>query len=249
MTLEAEARGSGAPQYARFTRRLRGIVIDWMIVTIMLFGALFIATTQRNDDVSRAIGILAVVVMILYEPVLVSLTGGTLGHYFSNLRVVDDGHGGNVSFLKALARLIVKSLLGWFSFLVMMATRRNQAIHDLMTRSTVQTRDAANAKPHHYIAERTDFEGPAMPSRLRRLGVISGYLLLLIFIFLAGYTAIVVIGGVSAACINGGNCPVSFKLFETAWSLAWLLGSAICIGLGWRGKLPGARRAAAVVAA
>jgi uncharacterized RDD family membrane protein YckC len=126
MNLEAEAPAL-TPRYARFTRRLRGIVIDWIVAMILLFGALLVASLMRSDHFSRVLGILVVIVLVLYEPVLVSLTGGTLGHYFSNLRVVDERDQGNVSFLKALARLALKSLLGWYSFIVMTATRRNQA--------------------------------------------------------------------------------------------------------------------------
>ena len=155
------------PRYARFTRRLRGIMIDWVVAMILLFGALLVASSIRSDHFARTLGILVVLVLVLYEPILVSLTGGTLGHYFTNLRVVDERDQGNVSFLKALARFVLKGLLGWYSFIVMTATRRNQAIHDLLTRSTVQIRDPAKARPRDYITERTDFQGPDMPSRRR----------------------------------------------------------------------------------
>ncbi len=125
-------------RYARFSRRLKAILIDWIIALFVVFGAVFVAISLRSDTVSRMLGFLVVAVLVLYEPILVSFTGGTLGHTFANLRVVDENHGGNVSFAKALARLALKSLLGWYSFLVMAATRRNQAVHDLLTRSTVQ---------------------------------------------------------------------------------------------------------------
>src|SRR5258707_8979987 len=157
------------PRYARFPRRLRGIIIDWILAMVLLFGALFVAASVGSDHVSRTLGILVVVVLILYEPVLVSLTGGTLGHYFTNLRVVDERDQGNVSFLKALARFALKSLLGWYSFIVIAATRRNQAMHDLLTRSTVQIRDPAKARPNDYITERADFQSPDMPSTPRHV--------------------------------------------------------------------------------
>jgi len=44
---------------------------------------------------------------------LISLTGGTIGHRRVNLRVVDDRTRGNVSFPKAVARTVVKGVLGW----------------------------------------------------------------------------------------------------------------------------------------
>lgn len=217
------------PRYARFTRRLRGIVIDWIVVMMLLYGALLVASSMGSDHFSRTLGIVVVIVLVFYEPILVSLIGGTLGHYFSNLRVVDEHDQGNVSFLKALARFALKSLLGWYSFIVMTATRRNQAIHDLLTRSTVQIRDPAKARPHDYITERADFQGPDMPSRLRRAAVVCVYLLLA---FLAYEFALVVAEAARFAAAEQ----------SLALALIWLAGSAACVGLGWRGKLLGARR-------
>jgi RDD family protein len=232
-----------APRYARFTRRVRGIVIDWIVAVTLVFGAVLVATSVRSDGFSRALGILVVMVLVLYEPVLVSRTGGTLGHYFSNLRVVDERNGGNVSFAKALARLALKSLLGWYSFIVMAATRRNQAVHDLLTRSTVQIRDPANARPHHYIIERKDLQNPNMPSRLRRATVICLYLLLAFFIYGLAFVAVVETGNLSEACLDNNFCSVGDRLFVSASALVWIAVGAACIGLGWRGSLPGARRA------
>jgi hypothetical protein len=224
------------PRYARFPRRLRGIIIDWILAMALLFGALFIAASVGSDHVSRTLGILVVLVLLLYEPVLVSLTGGTLGHHLTNLRVVDGRRGGNVSFPKAVARLALKSLLGWYSFIVMTATRRNQAMHDLLTRSTVEIRDPAKARPHHYITERPDFQSPDMPSRRRR-SVVIGVYLLVVFVVVAAAT-----GVLSPACINNGNYSAVERFFNLALALIWLGASAACVGFGWRGRLLGARR-------
>ena len=72
-------------------------MLDWIIAMAILFGAVLVAVSIQNDGFSRTLGFLVVITLFLYEPVLVSLAGGTLGHYFTNLRVVDDRHGGNVS--------------------------------------------------------------------------------------------------------------------------------------------------------
>src|SRR5215468_575329 len=170
---------AATPAYARFSRRVRGLAIDWIVFSLLLAGSWFLATALRSDSVGRYIGFSAIVIFLLYEPVLVSLTGGTIGHYLSNLRVVDDRTKGNVGLLKAFARFVIKSLLGWYSFISIGITRRHQAVHDLMTFSTVQIRDLAKAQPHQYLRERTVFNDPRMPSRMRRLVVILGYLLLI----------------------------------------------------------------------
>ncbi|HLX17564.1 MAG TPA: RDD family protein [Bradyrhizobium sp.] len=72
-----------APRYARFSRRLRAMLLDWIIAVIVIFGALLLVTAVRNDNFSRGLGIVVVVAVVLYEPILVSRMGGTLGHYFT----------------------------------------------------------------------------------------------------------------------------------------------------------------------
>src|SRR5258707_4886272 len=138
MSTDADGFLMSAPRYARFSRRLRGIVVDWIIAMTVMFGAVLLAVTIGSDNFSRALGIPVLLALLLYEPVLVSFTGGTLRHYFTNLRVVRDRNGRNVSFLKGWAPVVIKGLLGWYSFLVIEATRRNQAVHDLLNRSTLQ---------------------------------------------------------------------------------------------------------------
>ena len=174
-----EAPVTSAPKYARFSRRFRGLVLDWMILMAILFGALTLTSTVRNDNFSRVLGILVIAVLLLYEPVLVSFTGSTLGHYFANLRVVDERSGGNVSFLKACARVVIKGVLGVYSFVTLAATRRNQAVHDLLTKSTVQIRDPAKALPGQYVNERNGTADTSLPSRGRRVATIFVYLALM----------------------------------------------------------------------
>jgi uncharacterized RDD family membrane protein YckC len=230
------------PRYARFSRRVRGMMLDWIITLIVIFGAVLVATTVGSDHLSRPLGILVVIALLLYEPVLVSFTGGTLGHYFSNLRVVDEDSGGNVSFLKACARVVIKGVLGWYSFIVMTATRRNQAVHDLLTESTVQIRDPAKALPYQYITERTELSDSNMPSRWRRLAVMVCYLLLIFAIYIGVLGGVMTMGGLSRGCLDNTYCSTGERMVSIAMPLLLLAASALCIALGWRGKLFGARR-------
>jgi uncharacterized RDD family membrane protein YckC len=237
MSFDAEASMTPKPQYARFSRRFRGIALDWTIAMAIIFGALLVAVSVQNDNFSRALGILVVTALLLYEPVLVSFAGGTLGHYFTNLRVVDERNGGNVSFLKACGRVVIKGLLGWYSFVILAATRRNQAIHDLMTRSTVQIRDPAKALPGQYVTERGEQANVNIPSRLRRVIVICVYLLLVFILDSA-----VAVGFLSRGCINNNYCSAGERIVSLAGYLTLLAMTALVIALGWKGKLFGARK-------
>lgn len=232
----------GVPLYARFSRRLKGIFFDWLIAISVIFAAIFVAVTVQNDNFSRWLGILVVVALLLYEPLLVPTTGGTLGHWLTNLRVVDERTGGNVSVLKACARVLIKGVLGWYSFVVLAATRRNQAIHDLLTRSTVQIRDPAKARAGQYIMERTDLSEPGMPSRLRRLVVIVIWLALAFCGLMAVSTGIVAAGMLSASCIDRNVCSGAERILTLATGLALVAMTALIIVFGWKGRLFGARR-------
>src|ERR1700704_1992335 len=89
------------PRYARFSRRLRGLMIDQIVFLLLLAGTLAVVIALRSDSIGRYLGFAAIAVFLLYEPVMVSLSGSTIGHYLTNLRVVDDRTKGNVSFAKA----------------------------------------------------------------------------------------------------------------------------------------------------
>ncbi|MBR0826536.1 RDD family protein [Bradyrhizobium manausense] len=237
---------SAAPRYARFSRRLRGMLLDWMIAMAVLFGAVALASNIRSDTAARALGVAAVALLLLYEPLLVSRFGGTLGHIWTNLRVVDD-RGGNVSFAKALARFVIKSLLGWYSFVIMAATRRNQTVHDLLTRSTVQMRDAAKARAGQFIAERQEINDAAMPSRLRRTLVTLAWLAVGIILYVVTLDAVLQAGlqaGVlSNDCLDRNYfCSPAERVISIAAAVVLLVMLAVVIGLGWRGRLFGARR-------
>ena len=231
-----------SPLYARFNLRFRGILVDWMIVTAIMFGAIFIAVTVANDGFSRVFGCMVILGLLLYEPVLVSVTGGTLGHHLNNLRVVDERSGGNVSFLKACARVVIKGLLSWYSFVILAATRRNQAIHDLLTRSTVQIRSAAKARPGQYVTERVELSDSGMPSRLRRVAIIGVYLLLLIAAVEAISVLLAMAGLVSYRCLHRDYCLAAERIANLGMNVALIALMAAVIAFGWKGRLFGARR-------
>lgn len=241
MSLDAPT-APDVPRYARFSRRLRAMFLDWTLSLALVFGALMVASNVESDTLARVLGALVVLILVLYEPVLVSRVGSTLGHYWTNLRVVAD-NGGNLSFPRALSRFALKSLLGWYSFLSMGATRRNQAVHDLLTRSTVQIRDPAQAGPSQFITERVESDRPGMPSRFRRTVVTLAYLILCVIVFSIALDVLVLAGVLSNACFSRGICTGGDRILDIVVGILYLAGLAYVIALGWRGRLLGARKA------
>lgn len=228
-------------QYARFSRRLRGMFVDWVLAMVVIFGAIMIAVAVGNEIFSRILAFVVVLSLVLYEPLLVSRTGGTLGHWYTNLRVVDDRTGGNLSLRIAFIRAGIKAFLGVYSFVIMTATRRNQALHDLLTYSTVQIRDAAKARSHHFIGERAELSSPNMPSPGRRVAVIAVYLVLMVLAYVIALAVMAGLGAISDACIDNDACSASENLVQGVMGIALLVTAAVLIGLGWRGRLYGAR--------
>ena len=234
-----------APAYARFLPRLRALYIDAIIMMLVAFGVLFVAVTLRSDNIARVLGFTIVLSWLLYEPLLVSFAGGTIGHRRTNLRVVDDGTLGNVGLAKSFARTIIKAALGWVSFITMLTTRRSQAMHDLLTRSTVQVRDLASAGPKLYVHERRDFAPAAMPSRARRIVVIGAYVAGSFVLCSLLYIVLIQNGFISDRCISTGQCSRQDDIMMNGLVVAWLVICVLCVGFGWRARLFGCRAARA----
>jgi uncharacterized RDD family membrane protein YckC len=223
--------------YSRLPRRIQAIVIDAAVLTGVLFIAVTLGAWMPSEVASRWVVRLGLLNLFCYEPLLTAYAGGTLGHRALNLRVVDDGTGGNLPLSRALLRWVGKSLLGWLSFVSMAATRRHQALHDLLSASTVQVRDAARAEPFHYALERTEPVGQQSGSGLFRRSLLGlGYSVVLFVLF-----AFVSVPVASDACLTFNTCSPS----ESAWlnflTLAWMCATMTVLYLSLRGRMPGAR--------
>src|SRR5262249_27353419 len=133
------------------------------------------------------------------------------------------------------------AVLGWLSFISMTTTRRHQAIHDLLTRSTVQIRDPQKASPDSYSRERTNLPGTHMPTRIRRLSIIAVYLLVISVVVVAATVALQAYGLVSRACVVVGRCTRNEDILFIILGWTWIGACAVCAGLGWWGRLFGAR--------
>jgi uncharacterized RDD family membrane protein YckC len=222
--------------YGRFSRRLRAFVIDWIIIALLLVIALFAAVSANSDSVGRVLGFTFLAVWLLYEPILVCLTGSTVGHYVCNLRVVDDRSHGNISFLKAAVRLVIKSILGIYSFITMATTSRHQAVHDLLTRSTVQIRDPSKAVFSEYVVENTELLSPTMPSRMHRTVIIfcysfASFISSAIFEFLL----------ISESCSSSQQCSSIENATRKIVVLILIGAMAVFVIQGWKGRLYGCR--------
>jgi uncharacterized RDD family membrane protein YckC len=225
------------PAYARFSRRFRALVTDGGIILVGVVAATMLTEVLADHAVAtRALWIVVILGLVLYEPVLVACFGATLGHRWTNLRVVDDASGGNIGLLRAFARAWIKNILGLLSFVTMALTRRHQAIHDRLTHSTVQVRDLAKARAHQYNSAREVVVPAGVPAAGRRIVVILVYMAL-------GFLAMSIVAArlVAPLCLAESRCSAGDDLVFQVDGLVWVAVSALIIIAGWKGRLFGGR--------
>jgi uncharacterized RDD family membrane protein YckC len=125
--------------YARIWPRVKAILIDGVVLSGVFLVAALIGANIAGSGAAAFLVWFAF--WVLYDPLMVSRTGGTIGHHLQNLRVVSDRTGRNPSLPLAFVRNVVKTLLGLLSLLAMAASSRHKALHDLIAGTTVQARD------------------------------------------------------------------------------------------------------------
>ena len=225
-------------RYATFSRRFRALLTDGVLIVLGIVLTIIAADATGRIPGS---GVVAWFVMFslffLYEPLLVWRRGATIGHSMNHLAVVADGTGRPPGFVRAFARYFIKLLLGLPSFVTMLLSRRHQAVHDLLTRTTVQL--AADTDPDvvDFYVEREDEPGTLLPSRLRRTVVALGYLILLFVIY-----GMVVLAIDPTRCGRQGNCSGGMQAMLDVIALLWLVASLASIVAVWKGRMVGARR-------
>lgn len=223
--------------YASLLRRHQALVVDAVLYAVILVAALFApGVLELQPGTTRIILIAMIAFFLLYEPVLVSLKGGTLGHHVLGLRVVDADSGERIHFGRSLIRTFVKGFLGIISFMAMLVSRRAQAIHDLASDSVVIVADAAHAASIDLASPASPGDEAGLPSKPRRVVVIMAYSAATIVVLLIMLALMV-----TPACFDTERCTMLESLWMEAVGWVWLAATACFVIYGWRGKLFGAR--------
>lgn len=225
--------------FGSFWSRFRAIVVDSVILAFACVGIVFIIAVTEAIPGSGRVGLIAMAaLLLLYEPLLVAWRGATVGHERANLRVVYDRTGEHPGFVRAFVRFVIKAIFGAPSFLLMVLTRRHQALHDRLTGTTVRIHDLNLAREPDIAWERSaeELEPAGSASRIRRLVVILVYLMLLISVL--GVLASVLL---SDACLIDDVCMPGEERTLDVLGFFWLIASVVCIVAGWRGRLWGTR--------
>lgn len=118
--------------------RIKAAYTDYFVLISILFGmGTLVATYLGDENFQIKIAIVASV-CLLYEPLMVSVFGYTIGHRIHSLRVIkDDNQGEKLGFLKAFGRFIIKTILGKISMNRLLNDQRRKSIHDYIFDSRV----------------------------------------------------------------------------------------------------------------
>lgn len=120
-------------EYPRLVRRYLVTFLDaWFVFSIFL---LLIYALPGSEVAWLRVGIIATIVLF-YEPVFTSRSC-TLGQKLLGVRVRRSDDLSPISIFQAYARLVVKFLLGWISFLSLAFNYERRAIHDFAVGSVV----------------------------------------------------------------------------------------------------------------
>jgi uncharacterized RDD family membrane protein YckC len=225
------------PVYASLLRRYQALVLDGIIYIAAFTLALFLPALLGVGSTSSRVAMASFIAFfLLYDPLLVGLRGGTIGHFRYHIRVVDANTSEPIGVARAFARAVTKGLLGLLSLIFMLITSRAQSLHDLLVRSIVIPTDPVHATGLDVIAP-VALPETGMPSRLRRIVTILVYSILTLVILSLGGQALI-----SPECLTFNACATSDRLVSDAVGLLWVIATAFVLVYGWRGLLFGCRR-------
>lgn len=124
-------------KYGKLINRIKALLIDLVVLMGMGIAASTILSKYENVQDSVRIAIF-IFIFFLYDPLLTSFAGGTIGHLFMGLRVrKNKDESKNIIFPLAFVRFIFKASLGWISLLTVPGHEKNKAIHDIIVGSVL----------------------------------------------------------------------------------------------------------------
>ena len=219
--------------YPALVLRIRAMCLD-AIVFVLLFWIVLLLIWKLQFSSTYLKVIVVAIPLILFEPLWMWMTGSTIGQHIVGIRVANIRTERNLFILPAIVRFIVKILLGFYSVITMIVTKRRQSFHDVISNSVVLFKNESTAPDRYKIQENTT-DVMSKPSIIRRILVTLMYLFLLLLTF--SVTTVVI---APEQCWNGISCTKSQELGVLITSGVFLGLCLLVIILGCLCKLPGA---------
>ena len=126
-----------ATAFPSLVTRIKAVFID-IVIMLIVFTVTTLFIDKFGDIPNFVKGSIIIFMFYLYDPILTSFTGSTLGHKIMKLKVRRyKNPDKRISLAQALLRFITKGLLGWVSFLTVTSNKRKRAIHDIASGSII----------------------------------------------------------------------------------------------------------------
>lgn len=123
--------------YPSLLKRIQSVAID----TVLIFFVAYLIFSLLDSYSFAALNLKAVffiLIFVLYEPLMVTFTGGTLGHKVMEITVRQElNHNEHILLASAFLRFFAKVLLGTLSLLTVTLNDEKRAIHDMVSGSVV----------------------------------------------------------------------------------------------------------------
>ncbi len=223
--------------YPRLLRRIQAVLIDSVITPVVFFISIIVVGTLPTES-SLLRGFFSFAPALSMEPLLVAFTGGTIGHHIIGLKVRYVQEDKYISIFHALLRFVLKIFLGLPSLILVLITKRHQAIHDALSQAIVVHKSTENLPNRELLEERiTEEEGFKYPSAVRR-GVVT-------FTYLASFTVllgIVFTALLSEECVQQDICNDNDKLLGLMYKILFWAVFLTTIIMGYKSRLYGCRR-------
>lgn len=225
--------------YPRLLRRVQAVLIDSLILSVVVIGSVSLSGALDFEEAWIKAAFLLLPIFIL-EPLMVSYSGGTIGHHILKLKVRNIKSDNNINIFLACIRFVLKSVLGWFSLVLVMVTKRHQAIHDILISSIVVNKKNNDLPDHESLAERVIEEsGYTYPTKILRLFMILVYWIISTVIVLIAFATIQFV-----ECSNASWCTLGVQVGVVLFNITWLFSLALTVIYCWRSRLYGCRRKA-----
>ncbi|MEM9857308.1 MAG: RDD family protein [Bacteroidota bacterium] len=117
--------------------RVKALVVD-LIIILIIFSLASVIIGEIGDAPNWVRGSIFVFSLYRYEPIFLTLFGGTIGHQLVKVKIrrLNDPSR-KINILHASIRFITKYLLGWVSFITITSNKRKRGIHDMTAGSIV----------------------------------------------------------------------------------------------------------------
>ncbi|MEJ2611504.1 MAG: hypothetical protein P8179_15825 [Candidatus Thiodiazotropha sp.] len=117
-------------EYPRLIRQVPAVLVDSLLLGIVVFSWWGILPAMDGLPVYIKVGY-PIFWWFLLDPLLVTLTGETIGHRLRGLLVQRRLTPDRLGIIGSIVRAVLKVATGWWSFIFVLATQNYQALHDL----------------------------------------------------------------------------------------------------------------------